>query len=139
MTAAKIARGTWDYAADKGTEPRIYTLEACECGGNHAAHVGDTVAPIDEAHVVSTVWDMCCPEGTLGLAIWTATSHPSGAQMLLVVADGDAVCLVGRVDGEPQVLEALAGPLYAACLAALTPVPADDPLVRELVSITGGA
>lgn len=139
------ALGVWNMAAERGTEPRIFELGPCDCenmwpgkpSGWHSSHVVREHRPVDEAYVISTVQDMCCMPETHTLAVWMQTSWPMGAQLLLVVADGSApVALFGRVDGQPQVREAMGGPLYVAMLAALTPVPADDPLVRELAQLS---
>lgn len=134
--SASLARPLWTHACERGDGPVIFELGDCDCGG-HASHVVRELRPISEEYVISSLWDMVCSPSTVAVGVWTRTAQPAGAQLLLVVAGEDVpVALVGRVGGEPQVLEARSGELYVAALAALQPVPADDPLVVELAAMS---
>src|SRR5690606_9386824 len=138
MTPAEVAAGVWESARSTGTDPKVFELADCDCvGGSHPCHIVGVSRPVSVAHVVSTVAALVAGPGVTGLAVWSETTSPAGCPMLLVVGSGDAVAMVGSThpSSRPRVLQAMAGPLYTACLAALTPVPADDPLVVELASL----
>jgi len=137
MDGAWLARAVWDHAVSQGSEPRVFELAGCDCG-KHVGHIVREHRPVDEGHVISTVQDLVCLPDTVALAVWTVTSQPYGSHMLFVLGSGKPVALVGTRGFEPRVFEATAGPLFSACLAALTPVPVDDPLVVELASLAGG-
>lgn len=137
--SASLARPLWDLASSRGDGPAIFELGACDCSSGHACHVERVLRPVSEEYVISSLWDMVCLPSAVAVGVWTRTAQPAGAQLLLVVAGEDVpVALVGRVGGEPQVLEARSGELYVAALAALQPVPADDPLVVELTAMSEG-
>jgi len=137
MDAAELARAVWDHAVSTGPEPRVFELAACDCS-KHVGHIVREHRPVDESHVISTVQDLVCLPDTVALAVWTVTSQPFGSHMLFVLGSGKPVALVGTRGFEPRTLEVVTGLLFSACLAALTPVPEDDPLVVELADLAGG-
>jgi len=134
--AAALARAVWEHAAG-GCEPRVFELAGCDCG-KHVGHIVREHRPVNEAHVISTVQDLVCLADTVALAVWTVTSQPYGSHMLFVLGSERPVALVGTRGFAPRTLEVVTGLLFSACLAALTPVPADDPLVVELAGLAGG-
>lgn len=132
-----MGHGMWDLASERGPEPLVFEVGACDCGGVHSCHVLREYRVISDEYVIPQVWDMCCLPETVAVCVWTRAGVSNNSQMLFVSGD-ETYCMVGQIGETPKVLEVLSGQLYVAALAAMTPVPADDPLVLELASITEG-
>lgn len=148
MDVSRVAVGVWRFASDRDElGPVVFELAACDfgasapsaCSAAHVGHVVGTYRPVSERFVSGLVSDMCCAPGVVALGVWSETRRPGEHQLLVVAGSGDAVILVGSGSDAPRPYSVSVGPLFGACVRALTPVPADDPLVLELASIAGGA
>jgi len=117
-------------------EPVVFDL--LTAGGS--TFIVATHVLVSPAHVLGFLGDYR-PVRADGIGVWCESSHPSGGRMLVVVTLDQSVALFGR-GGDlfsyrgARVVE---NGLYRDMLAALTPVPADDPLVVELAALTGNA
>lgn len=147
MDVSRVAVGTWRFAADRAEGgPVVFELAECDCEASaptacraHVGHVVATHRPVSERFVTGLVSDLCCAPGVVAVGVWSETRRPGEHQLLVVAGSGDAVILVGSGSEAPRPFTVSVGPLFGACVRALTPVPADDPWVVELARISGGA